>query len=53
MISLQTLNELDQVTFTVTLGHLFEHTPHIATMVWPERPFASRKAATRVTGGDE
>lgn len=44
MISLATLNTLDQPTFVATLGHVFEHSPWIVAAAWAQRPFESREA---------
>ena len=38
-MTLETLNASDQASFTAALGHLFEHSPWIATETWPRRPF--------------
>lgn len=37
--SLDTLNQMNQETFTEALGAIFEHTPAIAQMAWNRRPF--------------
>jgi len=42
--SLSSINQLDQVTFVAVLGHLFENTPEIAALTWPQRPFHSKAA---------
>ena len=42
--SLDSLNQMDQATFTAALGAVFEHTPAIAQQSWPQRPFSSVEA---------
>ena len=37
--SIAQLNQLDQFTFTTTLGEIFEKTPSIAAQTWEKRPF--------------
>ena len=39
MPSLAEINSLDRAAFTAALGHLFEHSPWVASETWPERPF--------------
>lgn len=43
-LSLEDLNRMDQTTFTVTLGWVFEHSPWVAEQVWMTRPFSSLEA---------
>jgi 2-oxo-4-hydroxy-4-carboxy-5-ureidoimidazoline decarboxylase len=40
-LCLPTLNNLDRVEFTRTLGRVFENSPWIAERAWSARPFAS------------
>jgi 2-oxo-4-hydroxy-4-carboxy-5-ureidoimidazoline decarboxylase len=40
-LTLDALNQMDQAIFTKTLGHIFEHSPWVATKVWSARPFNS------------
>src|SRR6186713_1963560 len=44
MPSLNGLNNSDQIAFTATLGHLFEHSPWVAEETWAQRPFADAAA---------
>jgi 2-oxo-4-hydroxy-4-carboxy-5-ureidoimidazoline decarboxylase len=39
MPSIAELNRLDRAAFTAALGHLFEHSPWVASETWPKRPF--------------
>jgi len=41
MLSLQSLNALDQAAFTALLGGIYEHSPWVAQRCWGQRPFAS------------
>jgi 2-oxo-4-hydroxy-4-carboxy-5-ureidoimidazoline decarboxylase len=41
--ALSALNAMDQETFVVALGSLFEGPPWIVTRTWHARPFASRE----------
>lgn len=43
-LSLEDLNRMDQTTFTVTLGWIFEHSPWVAERAWKNRPFSSLDA---------
>jgi 2-oxo-4-hydroxy-4-carboxy-5-ureidoimidazoline decarboxylase len=38
-LSLESLNATDRAAFTAALGHLFEHSPWVASETWPRRPF--------------
>jgi 2-oxo-4-hydroxy-4-carboxy-5-ureidoimidazoline decarboxylase len=40
-LALDDLNHMNQATFVKTLGHVFEHSPWVATKVWDARPFTS------------
>lgn len=44
MLTLDDINKLDRLAFTVALGHLFEHSPWVAEETWAKRPFASTEA---------
>ncbi|MFV9503684.1 MAG: 2-oxo-4-hydroxy-4-carboxy-5-ureidoimidazoline decarboxylase [Oscillochloridaceae bacterium umkhey_bin13] len=44
MLTLTTLNQLDQDAFVAAIGHVFEHSPWIAAEAWLQRPFADRTA---------
>jgi 2-oxo-4-hydroxy-4-carboxy-5-ureidoimidazoline decarboxylase len=37
--ALAQVNALDQPAFGAALGHLFEHSPWVASGTWPRRPF--------------
>ncbi len=39
MPTVSELNQLSQTSFTVALGHLFEHSPWVAEAAWGRRPF--------------
>jgi 2-oxo-4-hydroxy-4-carboxy-5-ureidoimidazoline decarboxylase len=39
--SLATLNQMEQEAFSEALGHIFEHSPHIAAATSEKRPFNS------------
>lgn len=41
MVTLSELNQMNQETFTNTLGEIFEHTPEIASQTWSKKPFDS------------
>jgi 2-oxo-4-hydroxy-4-carboxy-5-ureidoimidazoline decarboxylase len=41
MPTLAQLNVMDRVAFTAALGHLFEHSPWVASDTWSHRPFTS------------
>jgi 2-oxo-4-hydroxy-4-carboxy-5-ureidoimidazoline decarboxylase len=58
MTTLAQLNTHDRAAFTTALGHLFEHSPWVASETWTRRPFrdavhlheelcAAMRAATR------
>jgi 2-oxo-4-hydroxy-4-carboxy-5-ureidoimidazoline decarboxylase len=38
-MTLAALNALDEAGFVAALGHLFEHSPWVAQLTWPRRPF--------------
>ena len=38
-VTIAYLNTCDASAFTAALGHLFEHSPWVATETWPDRPF--------------
>jgi len=38
-VTISELNNTDRATFTAALGHLFEHSPWVASETWPRRPF--------------
>jgi 2-oxo-4-hydroxy-4-carboxy-5-ureidoimidazoline decarboxylase len=38
-VTIAYLNACDSSAFTAALGHLFEHSPWVATETWPDRPF--------------
>ncbi len=40
-IALTELNQINQSEFTRVVGPVFEHSPWIAEMTWPQRPFVS------------
>jgi 2-oxo-4-hydroxy-4-carboxy-5-ureidoimidazoline decarboxylase len=40
-LSLSRLNQLDRIEFVSVVGPIFEHSPWIAEMAWPEKPFAT------------
>jgi 2-oxo-4-hydroxy-4-carboxy-5-ureidoimidazoline decarboxylase len=40
-VTLDALNNMDQATFTGTIGWVFEHSPWIAKQAWNKRPFSS------------
>lgn len=40
-LTLETLNQMNQATFTETIGWVFEHSPWIANLAWNKRPFSS------------
>ncbi len=42
--TLSALNSIDQPAFVAALGHLFEHSPWVAELTWPQRPFASAES---------
>ncbi len=44
MLTLDTLNALNQAAFTAALDGTYEHSPWIAERAWPRRPFASLSA---------
>lgn len=46
--SLEELNQMEQGQFTEALGNIFEHTPAIAQLTWPQRPFVSIEALHQV-----
>ncbi|TCP21655.1 urate oxidase/2-oxo-4-hydroxy-4-carboxy-5-ureidoimidazoline decarboxylase [Scopulibacillus darangshiensis] len=39
--TLKEINQMDQETFTETLGFIFEHSPWVARQAWMSRPFSS------------
>jgi 2-oxo-4-hydroxy-4-carboxy-5-ureidoimidazoline decarboxylase len=39
-VTLEQLNTCDQAFFAASLGHLFEHSPWVASETWAKRPFA-------------
>lgn len=41
MISLDQLNQLEQFAFATTLADIFEHSPWVAELSWPRRPFST------------
>src|SRR5690242_11609468 len=47
MISLAQLNSLPHEEFVRVVGPVFEHSPWIADVTWPKRPFASLEALHR------
>lgn len=47
MISLAQLNSLPREDFVRVIGPVFEHSPWIADVTWPKRPFASVEALHR------
>jgi 2-oxo-4-hydroxy-4-carboxy-5-ureidoimidazoline decarboxylase len=47
-LSLSRLNQLDRIEFVSVVGPIFEHSPWIAEMAWPEKPFATAEELHRV-----
>jgi 2-oxo-4-hydroxy-4-carboxy-5-ureidoimidazoline decarboxylase len=41
-ISIEEINQSSQARFVELLGAIFEHSPWVAELAYPERPFASR-----------
>lgn len=44
MIDIQAVNRMDRDRFVATLGPVFEHSPWVADLAWPQRPFADAAA---------
>jgi 2-oxo-4-hydroxy-4-carboxy-5-ureidoimidazoline decarboxylase len=42
MLNLRALNAMNRERFTEMIGPVFEHSPWIADLTWPERPFKDR-----------
>ncbi|MGG0176500.1 2-oxo-4-hydroxy-4-carboxy-5-ureidoimidazoline decarboxylase [Gottfriedia acidiceleris] len=40
-VTLESLNQMNKVTFTETVGWVFEHSPWVAEQAWIKRPFSS------------
>jgi 2-oxo-4-hydroxy-4-carboxy-5-ureidoimidazoline decarboxylase len=48
IVTLSTLNALDEPRFVDAVGWIFEHSPWVAKRTWKYRPFASREALHRI-----
>jgi 2-oxo-4-hydroxy-4-carboxy-5-ureidoimidazoline decarboxylase len=46
-LELDTINKMDQATFTKTFGNVFEHSPWVAEKAWSVRPFKSLETLHR------